>query len=58
MTTAEKETLYNDINNASIQFGELMTLDEAKAYIKGFEDARNVCMDSIDKCYRNSVSCN
>ena len=41
MTREEKETIFNDMNGTAIQPEEPMNLEEIKAYVKGFEDARN-----------------
>lgn len=53
MTREEKETIFNDMNGTAIQPEEPMNLEEIKAYVKGFEDARNALFDTIDKCYRS-----
>lgn len=53
MTREEKEYLFKDLNGVTIEPDEPMNLVEMKAYVKGFEDARNALFDSIDKCYRN-----
>ena len=53
MTREEKETIFDNCNNVSIEPDEPMNLTEMKAYVKGFEDARNALFDSVDTCYRN-----
>lgn len=53
MTREEKETIFDNCNNVSIEPDEPMNLTEMKAYVKGFEDARNAIFDSVDTCYRN-----
>ena len=53
MTREEKETIFDNCNNVSIEPDEPMNLTEMKAYVKGFEDARNALFDSVDMCYRN-----
>lgn len=53
MTKKEKDSIYNDIDGTMVIPSEPMNLMEMKAYVKGFEDARNAIFDSIDKCYRS-----
>lgn len=53
MTREEKERIFDNCNNVSIEPDEPMNLTEMKAYVKGFEDARNALFDSVDTCYRN-----
>lgn len=53
MTRDEKECILNDANGVVIQPENPMNLEEIKAYVKGFEDARNALFDSVDKCYRS-----
>lgn len=53
MTREEKEIIFNDFNGIAIEPNEPMNLTEMKAYVKGFEDARNALFDSVDKCYRS-----
>ena len=52
MTREEKETIMHDVDEVAIQPEEPMNLVEMKAYVKGYEDARNAFMDLIYKCYR------
>ena len=54
MTREDKEAILNSFDEIMIQPDELMNLKEMKAYLKGFEDARNVIFDAIDKYYRNN----
>ena len=54
MTREDKEAILNSFDEIMIQPDELMNLKEMKAYLKGFEDARNVIFDAIDKFYRNN----
>lgn len=53
MTRAEKEYIFENADKVSIAPSEPLNLYEMKAYIKGFEDARNNIFDCIDECYRN-----
>ena len=53
MTREEKEIIFDNCNNVLIKPDEPMNLTEMKAYVKGFEDARNALFDSVDTCYRN-----
>lgn len=53
MTREEKECIFNDFDGVTIEPNEPMNLVEMKAYVKGFEDARNAFFDSVDKCYRS-----
>ena len=53
MTREEKERIFDNCNNVSIEPNEPMNLTEMKSYVKGFEDARNALFDSVDTCYRN-----
>ena len=54
MTKEEKDAIFNDFDGITIQSDEPMNLAEMKAYIKGFEDARNAIFDSVDKFYRSN----
>lgn len=53
MTREEKECIFNEFDGVAIEPNEPMNLTEMKAYVKGFEDARNALLDSVDKCYRS-----
>lgn len=53
MTREEKESIFMDFDDVTIEPSEPMNLSEMKAYVKGFEDARNAFFDSVDKCYRS-----
>lgn len=52
MTKEEKDAIFNDFDGIIIQPDEPMNLTEMKAYVKGFEDARNAIFDTVDKFYR------
>ena len=52
MTKEEKDGLFNNVDETIIQPEEPMNLAEMKAYVKGFEDARNAIFDTVDKFYR------
>lgn len=54
MTKDEKDFIIQTMNVTMIQPQESMTLGEMKAYLNGFEDARNAMFDSVDACYRNT----
>lgn len=54
MTREEKDAIFNDFDGMTIQPDEPMNLTEMRAYVKGFEDARNAMFDVTDKFYRNS----
>lgn len=49
MTREEKESIFNDADGIEIRPSEPMNLAEMKAYMMGFEDARDAIFDSIDK---------
>lgn len=51
MTKNEKQCIFDDFEKVTVSPDEPMNLVEMKAYIKGFEDARNAMFDSVDKCY-------
>ena len=53
MTREEKESIFMDFDDVTIEPSDPMNLSEMKAYVKGFEDARNAFFDSVDKCYRS-----
>lgn len=52
VTKEEKDGLFNNLDETIIQPEEPMNLAEMKAYVKGFEDARNAIFDTVDKFYR------
>lgn len=54
MTKEEKDAIFNDFDGMMIQPDEPMNLAEMKAYVKGFEDARNAIFDTVDKFYRSN----
>ena len=54
VTREDKEAILNSFDEIMIQPDELMNFKEMKTYLKGFEDARNVIFDAIDKFYRNN----
>lgn len=54
MTQQERDKLIEDIDSNIIQPSEVMTLEEMKRYMAGYEDARDAIMDCIDRAYRNS----
>lgn len=54
MTKEEKDGLFNSLDETIIQPEEPMNLAEMKAYVKGFEDARNAMFDATDKFYRSN----
>ena len=53
MTKQEKDCIFDEFEKSLIKTDESMTLDELKAYVKGFEDARYKMFDAVDKCYRS-----
>ena len=53
MTKQEKDCIFNEVDKVIIRPEDGMNLMEMKAYVKGFEDARNSLFDAIDKCYRS-----
>lgn len=53
MTREEKEYIFHNMRNAVVQPSEPMNLEEMRAYINGYEDARNALFDIVDTCYRN-----
>ena len=52
MTRDEKELLIENLDDVAVQPNEFMTLVEIEAYVKGFRNARDVFMDTIDQVYR------
>ncbi len=54
MTREDKEAILNSFDETMIQPDEAMNLTEMRAYVKGFEDARNAMFDATDKFYRNN----
>lgn len=54
MTREEKDAIFNDFDGTTIQPDEPMNLAEMKAYVKGFEDARNAIFDTVDTFYRSN----
>ena len=52
MTKQEKDCIFDEFKKALISPEDGMTLDEMKAYLKGYEDAKYRMYDSVDKCYR------
>lgn len=54
MTKEEKDAIFNDFDGITIQSDEPMNLTEMKAYVKGFEDARNAIFDAVDTFYRSN----
>lgn len=53
MTKTELDQIINDFDRTVIQPEKPMNLIEMKAYVKGFEDARNAMLGSADRCYRS-----
>ena len=49
-----KEAILNSFDETMIQPDEAMNLTEMRAYVKGFEDARNAMFDATDKFYRSN----
>ena len=49
----EKEYIFHNMRNAVVQPSEPMNLEEMRAYINGYEDARNALFDIVDTCYRS-----
>lgn len=45
MTREDKEAILNSFDETMIQPDEAMNLTEMRAYVKGFEDARNAMFD-------------
>ena len=54
MTREDKEAILNSFDETMIQPDEAMNLTEMRAYVKGFEDARNAMFDAPDKFYRSN----
>lgn len=54
MTRDEKEILIENLDDVAVQPDEFMTLVEMEAYVKGFRNARDVFMDTIDQVYRTT----
>ena len=52
MTRDEKEILIENLDDVAVQPNEFMTLVEIEAYVKGFRNARDVFIDTIDQVYR------
>lgn len=49
MTREEKEYIFHNMRNAVVQPSEPMNLEEMRAYINGYEDARNALFDIVDR---------
>lgn len=54
MTKEEKDAIFNGFDGMTIQPDGPMNLTEMKAYLEGFEDARNAIFDAVDKFYRSN----
>ena len=54
VTKEEKDAIFNGFDGMTIQLDEPMNLTEMKAYVEGFEDARNAFFDAVDKFYRSN----
>ena len=52
MTKQEKDYIFDEFEKSLISPEDGMTLEEMKAYLKGYEDAKYRLYDSVDKCYR------
>ena len=53
MTKTELDQIIHNLDQTTIQPSESMNLVEMKAYLKGFEDARNAMADAAERCYGN-----
>lgn len=53
MTKGEKEFILEKLDKVTIMPGEPLNIYEIKAYIKGFENARDEIFSCVDKCYRD-----
>mgnify|MGYP001061453546 CR=1 FL=1 len=53
MTIEEKMTILDAAKEVAVQPSEPMRLDELKAYVKGYEDARDALLSSVGECYRS-----
>ena len=56
MTRNELDFICKKLDDVSVQPDVPMNLEEIKAYVKGYEDARNALFDTVDKCYRDTKS--
>lgn len=55
MTREEKESIFNDMNRVSIRPSEPMNLEEMKAYVNGYEDARNAMYERERNLHFESI---
>ena len=56
MTRNELDFICKKIDDVSVKPDVPMNFEEIKAYVKGYEDARNALLDTVDKCYRDTKS--
>lgn len=54
MTKEERVTIIDSIDDIAVHPEEFMTLTEIEAYVRGFRDARNCFVDTIDDIYRTN----
>ena len=52
MTREELDSIIRKVDETAVLPNEPMTLNDMKTYLRGFEDARNAMLDSVDACYR------
>ena len=54
MTKEERVTIIDSIDDIAVHPEEFMTLTEIEAYVRGFRDARNCFVYTIDDIYRTN----
>ena len=51
MTDKERNDIIDKMDKTAIRPNRAMDLKEMKAYVEGYEDARNTMLDAVHDCY-------
>lgn len=51
MTDKERNDIIDKMDKTAIRPNRAMDLKEMKAYVEGYEDARNTMLDAVNDCY-------
>lgn len=51
MTDKERNDIIDKMDKTAIRQNRPMNLKEMKAYVEGYEDARNTMLDAVNDCY-------
>lgn len=51
MTDKERNNIIDKMDKTAIRSNRPMDLKEMKAYVEGYEDARNAMLDAVNDCY-------